>query len=602
MNTDFILFELNKAKIKSLFNKHKGSDGKISLLELQKLCKILRISPDLISQPDLRTLATKSVGTASLSKASLDFNQFEEILIKIASHHFQDTAQLRERIKKFFIHISYPCKSTHNLNIISTDQTHKPRVSTLKLSTISLLNSPQQDTEGDHNTELDLNIKEALETLKQKGNTERYCSSSPRRESSPVPPAKSRNSSANPILREVNQTRLSKNATKIVEKKSKINLSRSNTMPVPENKSPPKYKIDEVNNRILAEKVELSDFLETERLVTNEIMSVAINLKDIKSSQIKNNKGHIGKGRHSSRKAKRSITICLAEENGSANERRDSLQKVDNLLSKTAKNGNELIWNDSKALTDLKEKESNKSEGKAMSVQEERETDLLLKEQTKGVEAGSKMEIKECQILKNNEKQSKSNNDKSEEKEIKIDIKTEINNNASTNSSTVKSINTEHLQKEGKFEETISLALSDIKIEKSIDTQIAKSSIEIIRSSPLPVPASMKIPLSQNPKPVRVVKKLTLNPSDFDSTSSKNDPAQPSILQIKEVFEKFKFQHQNPTPIKSSSNLSHSTIEKYQKTIFSCRSRMFSKSIVLSLLFRAWKIEAAKSKLKLKMK
>ena len=120
----------------------------------------------MISQSDLRSLVTKAAGTTSISKAQINLSQFEGIFKYIASNRFEEVNPMREKIRKFFIHISYPCKTTYNLNIISTDQTHTPRVSSSKLSTGSLASNSRQETEGDSSLDLDFNIKEALEALK----------------------------------------------------------------------------------------------------------------------------------------------------------------------------------------------------------------------------------------------------------------------------------------------------------------------------------------------------------------------------------------------------------------------------------------------------
>ena len=80
---------------------------------------------------------------------------------------------------------------------------------------------------------------------------------------------KSRVSSAKPKLRDKRNTlnQSHGNLSKLLEKVPKMNLSMSTSkLPSLESlTSPTRYKIDDLSNRILNEKVELNEFLETEK-------------------------------------------------------------------------------------------------------------------------------------------------------------------------------------------------------------------------------------------------------------------------------------------------------------------------------------------------
>ncbi|CAG9313343.1 unnamed protein product [Blepharisma stoltei] len=682
MNSDYILFEHNKPKIKSLFNKHKSSDGKVSLSEFQKLCKNLRIFPDLISQSELRTLVTKTAGTTSLSKATLNINQFEEIFTKVASTHFEDVNPMRERIRKFFIHISYPCKSVYNLNIISTDQTHTPRASTSKLSSGSLISS-RQDTEGDSGLDLDLNIKEALETLKMKDDYDRHTSTSPKqREISPIPMLRPRMSSTNPTLRDHKKDQVKGKIPKIGRKKPKVSLSLSSTMPIPTNKSPSTYKIDDMSNRILNEKVELSEFLETERQVENEVLNVVVSLKDLSSRKNKDSKdSEDSESRQKTRKEKRSITICLTDGKCSTIDDLDAILKdVDIIKAETPSNVETINGNfnpfkitDSDPKDETKpdtiepkiekiilidetkeeKKESNESNPRPkeetketlMSTKEEskepNEIKITIKEEIKKesripskdsklpqrreVKPLTKEEIKkEVKAVQN--KETKPAQKDEGKKEIKVVVREEIkkdlngdNQRRSLPKEPEKNgelkIENKEVAEELKDKKEIIITPEEVVPEINIQsetlkqpetetqievgTEVAKSSIEIIKSSPQ---LSADIIPIQKAKIRRVVKKPAASPAESVPMSTEISISQPSIFQIKEVFDKFKTQHQKAESIKSPSKISQSTIGKYQNYLFSSRNNMFSKSLVLGILFRAWKIEAHKNRVKPKKK
>eukprot|EP00358_Blepharisma_japonicum_P003639 CAMPEP_0202952206 /NCGR_PEP_ID=MMETSP1395-20130829/36781_1 /ASSEMBLY_ACC=CAM_ASM_000871 /TAXON_ID=5961 /ORGANISM="Blepharisma japonicum, Strain Stock R1072" /LENGTH=434 /DNA_ID=CAMNT_0049661711 /DNA_START=243 /DNA_END=1544 /DNA_ORIENTATION=- len=434
-------------------------------------------------------------------------------------------------------------------------------------------------------------------------------------------------------------------------------------MPIPNNKSPSTYKIDDMSNRILNEKVELSEFLETERQVENEVLNVIVSLKDLSSRKSKDIKdSEDADSKQKTRKEKRSITICLTDGKCSTVDDLDDILKDVDIIKSEIPSNPEAINGNSNPFkitdTELKnetkleiiepkieiinpideskeeKKESNetntqpKEEKKEafMSTKEEskepNEIKITIKEEVKKesriptkdsklpqrreVKPLTKEEIKkEVKVVQNKDiKPVQKNEGKKEIKVVvKEEIKIDLNENKPRKSLTKEPDKNEELKIDNKElaeelkdkkeiiitpEEVVpeiniqseALKLPEPETQKELETEVAKSSIEIIKSSPQ---LSADIIPIQKAKIRRVVKKPAVSPADSVPMSTEISISQPSIFQIKEVFDKFKTQHQKAESIKSPSKISHSTIGKYQDYLFSCRNNMFSKSLVLGI-------------------
>jgi hypothetical protein len=250
MEKDFILFEINRERLKKLFLKLSSTDKKMNFINFQKFCLISKIIPvinnqNFVNQIQINALAKKLGNSAPLNKILLSYEQFENQLKLISVSKSQPASKL-DKTKVFFNLLSQALKvgfqvHTDNKSIVNRSS------SVFTLHSVSDLNET--------NNSLDLSIKEALN--KVKSNTKRTAQAklSPR-----LGRAYSNSSRSSKTLEPYNKVKVS-----LVPSSSLSNL-----------------KIKRKANG------ELDEFLETERLVEKDVVAGKASLKPKENALVKN--------------------------------------------------------------------------------------------------------------------------------------------------------------------------------------------------------------------------------------------------------------------------------------------------------------------------
>ncbi|CAG9334533.1 unnamed protein product [Blepharisma stoltei] len=274
MDQNFTLFEINKRTFHSIFKKHLGHDKKLPVLEFQKFCKIARICPDLISIAELRAVLSRISNTISISKISFSFEDFEKALKEIAI--ISSKGSISERVRSFFLQIIPRCQAKYSVEFNISDKKDS-QVVVKKIKRSADISRSSLNDSGSSMV-LDLNIKEALETLKlsdsmrttslspksdtdKPGRKSRKLSFSSRSRSESGSPSQKFFMSPRQSLKPIKTFRL---PIKTENKKEEAMLRSSKTLPS-ENKNPPDH-------------VELDEFIQTEQSILNEVATVTVSL------------------------------------------------------------------------------------------------------------------------------------------------------------------------------------------------------------------------------------------------------------------------------------------------------------------------------------
>lgn len=153
-----MLFEVNRESLSQVFEKHlcRGEQS-LHLPELQSICKNLGILPvlprqKLVGQGTVRGLVARVLGN-TMAKAALNYAQFECILQGIATSAFGST---RQGAARFFSRIAALCSTVYSVQLSTALPQARSQTCKRAENSVSLNDS----------SELDLNIQEALKTLK----------------------------------------------------------------------------------------------------------------------------------------------------------------------------------------------------------------------------------------------------------------------------------------------------------------------------------------------------------------------------------------------------------------------------------------------------
>jgi len=157
-----------------------------------------------------------------------------------------------ERLSLFFIHIHEPCLSAYKIGMITG---HRRKHHSNDFSV--------KREEGNSSLEIDMNIKEALETLKSKDESFRSSRSTISREVSPVPSIRSRTGTVN------GEMKVSVSSTSL-HKRPYVNKS----VPDSPNTSVLGARPNSRYHIPASKESELDEFLKTEKLVESEIFKV----------------------------------------------------------------------------------------------------------------------------------------------------------------------------------------------------------------------------------------------------------------------------------------------------------------------------------------
>jgi hypothetical protein len=249
---------------------------------------------------EFRAISTK-VGVSEF-KTLISFTQFENALKHIAYGSFTHSLGMNDKLKMLFLHIKNPIKLQYRLSLLvdeaspTKDLSHSEENSIIKRRIQSQPGNrtgrTNRRTESQLSTEesgliLDVNINAALEALKSPRG-ERWSSSSPGKETlmtKTKPPTTEKKSFASKNTRDkVIKSIRAASQFKREERKMETSPSpRFNKMISEEEKPTAKknsFKIDGLSNKILNEKVELTEFIETERMVKNDVLNVKVALVD----------------------------------------------------------------------------------------------------------------------------------------------------------------------------------------------------------------------------------------------------------------------------------------------------------------------------------
>mmetsp|Transcript_6960 Transcript_6960/g.12669 ORF Transcript_6960/g.12669 Transcript_6960/m.12669 type:complete len:374 (+) Transcript_6960:2157-3278(+) len=241
------VLDVNRSRLKKVFGKLlPDKDGRVSFSELVKFCKLTKIFPDLVSMAELKKIAGKFGSSAKLS-----FSQFEQTLKLIATSFFTDS-NATERVKQLIRHIKNPCKAVFGVALmIHYDEA-------MELGLKSSLLRPKSVAEivhkRDDSMKIDIDISAALEALKSPRSIARR---SPSGLSGRASPSEGIKTNRTPSSKKILTLREDSMATRRV-------LSQPATS---RNQAKSSFKLDPKSLKLLQEKVELSDFIETERTI-----------------------------------------------------------------------------------------------------------------------------------------------------------------------------------------------------------------------------------------------------------------------------------------------------------------------------------------------
>lgn len=253
------ILELNRTRLKKVFNKLiPDKDGRVPFSELVKFAKLTKIFPvssiqDLVSMAELKKIAGKFGSSSKIS-----FSQFEQTLRLIAVGFFTDSGSA-DRVKQLIKHIKNPCKAIFGVTLLVQFE------ETPDLSLKSSLARPKSVAELLHRREdssmkIDTDILAALEVLK-----------SPRSCAIRTPSGLSgRASPSEGFL----SHRTAGTKKPLSLKEDSISTRRILSQPPTTRSESRSFQIDIKSLKLLEEKVELSDFIETERTIKDEVKFV----------------------------------------------------------------------------------------------------------------------------------------------------------------------------------------------------------------------------------------------------------------------------------------------------------------------------------------
>lgn len=201
----------------------------------------------------MRTLTMKTLKIGSLTKAFLDYPQFEEILKSLSRTSFPSASCETEKEKLLFIHIVSPCRSTYGQRLVlSRRVSASPQVGkSQNVREGKRRDSSQLSASENDSLEIDLKIEEALNTLR--GGID------PSKRSSSITPTK-----GEPTLStNVNRKGLKKRA-----------FTRTNS--------------ENVKKSVVTEELELREFLDLEKQIERETVKVSVNLGNLKQKHKRN--------------------------------------------------------------------------------------------------------------------------------------------------------------------------------------------------------------------------------------------------------------------------------------------------------------------------
>ncbi|OMJ84022.1 hypothetical protein SteCoe_14946 [Stentor coeruleus] len=255
MENDFSLFDLNREKLKRIFLKLTKNEKRVNFIDFQRLCLNGKLIPvktiqAFVSQNQLRAIAGKFGNASCLPKLFLNFDQFEQFLKIISINKSQPQAKA-EKVKVFFSFLSQGLRTDFTLNANENGEGINRSNTSYSQGSNSELN--------ESNNCLDLSIKEALNTLKK--DTKRPTISPSRVALSPRIVGRVYSNPSTPKSRSHRGF-----GTEATGAKIRVSLLDSQG-----------YR-----NSIKGKKigVELDEFLETEKLVQKEVMSIKVNLKN----------------------------------------------------------------------------------------------------------------------------------------------------------------------------------------------------------------------------------------------------------------------------------------------------------------------------------
>ncbi|CAG9316698.1 unnamed protein product [Blepharisma stoltei] len=308
---EFTLIDVNRAKLKTIFQKHAGTDGKVSLVDFQKFCKNARLLNELIMQADIRNLFTRAANNQVLSRAKINYEQFECIIKEIAISRFEKAGNSCDCVKMLFQHILHAVKNTYNIALSMNDQSKIIKPSEISIRQVKSLVIEKRDNgiieqkeikppkidgiiippifaERETNGSLDTSIREALEALKKKENLHSNSQSPVRKENAPAK-----------IIRKHSRT-VSQKSTFEVKKVIKPTMSAIQS---PKGGNKPNFKLNLSSitpsqaplttsrlrknasyiskdvDELFDDQRDLKEFLETEKRVQKEVLCVTVSLK-----------------------------------------------------------------------------------------------------------------------------------------------------------------------------------------------------------------------------------------------------------------------------------------------------------------------------------
>ncbi|CAG9321913.1 unnamed protein product [Blepharisma stoltei] len=264
MDQNFTLFDLNKKPLHLIFKKHLGHEKKLPVPEYQKFCKIARICPDLISIAELRAVISRISNTISISKVSFSFDDFEKSLKEIAI--ISSKGPISERVKSFFSQIVPRCQAKYGIDFNMTEK----KEAQIIFSKIQKANNTSRSSLNDSGSGLDLNIKEALETLKI-NDSMRTTSLSPLSDSDKPGRARkfsfsSRSESGSPM------------GKLFMSPRNSLKPIKTFKLPIKTAETPRNGKTSPEKNKNPAEPGELDEFIQTEQSILNEVATVTVSL------------------------------------------------------------------------------------------------------------------------------------------------------------------------------------------------------------------------------------------------------------------------------------------------------------------------------------
>lgn len=249
---------------------------------------------------------TKLANNPILSKVALSYEQFEEILEEIARFRFEKSNSRAESVKMLITHMNFAIKNTYSLNLNLNDQLRlSKQQELLKKSSFSdkEVEADRHEknekyhpllTEREHSGSLDVSIREALQALKRNESIHSASASPIRSSKSTVHVMRNhvRTNSHKDVLaaKKPRGTLSSVQSPKGTKKLDlRLNLSSVLSSPAaPLTTSRLRRNVSYVKqadkSRLQDDVSDLTEFLETEKMVNREVVNVSVTLKkDLKN-------------------------------------------------------------------------------------------------------------------------------------------------------------------------------------------------------------------------------------------------------------------------------------------------------------------------------